>query len=190
MSGTDPMILVAAGAMTLLAVGLFVANARSGGGGNVDSLISQAMMHKQRNELVEAELKLEKALTEMEGMRKVDLDKMASCLVSLGEVYERQGKPEKSGAALQRCLKQWKEQLARNALTTVDIDYAVSNMDFGRATYDLAEFYIDNVVTLREKTLPAGHPDILTSHLLGAQLLRKAGYKEEADILEARSRKN
>jgi tetratricopeptide (TPR) repeat protein len=174
--------------VSLAAVGVYLAWARGGGDSSAraDSWMQEGMLFKQRNDYVQAEMKLEKALAEFEASKNADVSKTISCLVALANVYESNGKPEKAREAFKRVLDKWKAQLAHGELSVIDIDYAVSNMDFGRATYDVAEFYIDSIVVMRERTLPKGHTDTLNSHKLGAQLLRKAGYTAEADELEAR----
>lgn len=187
MAGLTPQV-IALILMSIVALVAWIMWSRGGGGGsNAAMLMQQALLHKQNNDYVQAEIQLEKALHAMESESQPDLSRMVSCLVHLAEVYEKQGKPEKASAAFNKVLRQWQRQLSSNQLSTVDIDYAVSNMDFGRGTYDVAVWYVDNIVAARERSLPAGHTDIRNSQLLGARLLRKAGYKQEADLLEARS---
>lgn len=185
----DPNTIILVGT-SILAVGVYIVWSRSGSGGSAqaDMLLSAGLLHKSRQEYVEAEMKLEKALSEFEADRQADMGKMVSCLVNLASVYEHTNKPEQARQAFKRVLAHWQKQLAGNQLTVIDIDYAVSNMDFGRGTYDVAEFYIDNIVTLRERTLPERHPDRNNSYKIGAILLRKAGYTAEATELEDRGK--
>jgi hypothetical protein len=93
----DTNVIVLVGA-SVAAIGVFVVWSRSAGdsSANVDSLMSEGMLFRQRQDYVQAELKLEKALAELQSSRKPDLTKSVACMVALAGVYESNAKPEKS----------------------------------------------------------------------------------------------
>lgn len=190
MSLFDPLVALGALASTAILL-LYMKN--SGKSANIalaKELIAKGLLSEQQNEFGQARIELERALKELDSSPEGYLSEQATCLVHLGNIYEKVGDPEQARLAYKRVLDQWQSQIKTSKINLSDIDYLVTNVDFGRGTYAVAEFYVDNVITLRESSLPLGHPDIETSHKIGAKLLRKAGYVQEAELLEQRTQQN
>lgn len=158
--------------------------------GLADDLIAKGLLFEQQNNLVEARIALERALEAMEASNSSELQQQVTCCVHLGNIYERLGEPKEAAEKFKRVLKNWTALLKANQLAFIDVDFAVTNLDFGRGTLDVAEWYVDNIIVYREQLLPKGHADLIMSYKIGANLLRKSGYTQEADLLETRGEAN
>jgi hypothetical protein len=152
----------------------------------ISSQISRGLLLEQQQDWLAARMALESALKELESVPNPDLSQQVTCAVHLGHIYERLGEPQLAAEQFKQVLASWQRQLKAGKLQFTDVDYVVTNLDFGRGTLDVCEFYVDNIVTQREKSLPRNHPDIEMSYKIGGRLLRKSGYVQEADILEKR----
>lgn len=183
MDATNLLVLGGAVVATVALLAYMRRSNNSASEGQIRDLISKGLLFEQQNDSVQAQLTLERALREIENSDKIDMGQQATCLAHLGNIYERLGQPEQAKLQFNRVLDNWRAQLQRNQLSPADIDYAMTNLEFGRGTLAVAEFYVDAIVVLREKVLPKGHTDLENSYRIGANLLRKAGYKEEANLL-------
>jgi len=187
MNPSDPIVIVGAIVVTAVAV-VYMKQSSGPSQSQIRSLIEQGIRFEHQNNLVEAQMNLERALTALGESKKPDLQMQVTCFIHLGNVYERAGQPDKAKEVFKLAVANWANELRSGRLTVVDIDYAMTNMDFGRGTVDVVEFYVDNIITMREKSMPKGHHDLDNSYKIGANLLRKAGYTQEADLLLQRGR--
>ncbi len=170
--------------ITVGAVILWLVWSRGNAGGSVDALVAQGLLHKQRNDFIEAELDLERALKMLQSASKPDISKTVTCMVNLAQCYEKNGKFKESRDLFQTVLKQWEALLrAKCSSALIDIDYAVTNSDFGKGTGAVEEFY-EKVVDFKEKSLGQLHPDVSNSLIILARLKRKMGKNAEADHLQ------
>ena len=189
MNGPDPTFVIGSIVVVVLML-LLTRRGESNVNRNlVDSNISKGLLFEERKDYVQAKLALEAALKGLES-GKPDMGQQITCCVHLGHVYEALGQPEQARVQFEQVLKTWRQQLDKKSINLVDIDYAVTNLDFGRGTAYVAEFYVDSIVAMKEKQFPKGHQDLQTSYKIGAMLLRKAGFKEEANLLEERGKPN
>jgi tetratricopeptide (TPR) repeat protein len=187
MAGTD-FVMIAIGVVATIGALAYFRASSSASPAQIRQLIEQGLRYEAQNDYIEAQLTLERALKQLETQRRPDLQQHVSVLVHLGNCYERLGKPELAREVFGGAIASWAKALREQKLELIDVDYAVTNLNFGRGTLDVCEFYVDNIVTLRERALPKGHPDLDMSYKIGANLLRKSGYIKEAELLEERGR--
>lgn len=187
MNANDPIIIGAAVFTTAMLV-IYMRTAGSGGASpmQIRSAIEKGLLLEQQQRWQEASLTLEDAMKMLRESRKPDLSQEVTCCVHLGNIYERLDEPQKAARVFQQAVADWKQLLQQRKLEPIDIDYAMTNLDFGRGTLTVTEFYVDNIITMRERTFPPGSPDLKNSYSIGANLLRRAGYLKEAELLERR----
>lgn len=163
----------------------WIAWAKGGGGSsNIDALMQQGLLHKQQNNFVEAEISLERALKLLEGANKPDISRTVTCMVNLAQCYEKNNKFKESRDLFQTVFRHWESLLRSNSAgALIDIDYAVTNSDFGKGTGAVEQFY-ERVVDYKEKALGQLHPDVTNSLIILAQLKRKTGKNTEAAHLD------
>lgn len=188
MSLSDPLVICGVVLVTAMLIVYMRTSSSGASPSQIRTAIERGLRQEQTQQYLEASLELESALKMIAESPKTDLSQEVTCLVHLGNCYERMGQPDKASEVFKRALRNWEQQLRQNKLQPIDIDFAMTNLDFGRGTLDVAEFYVDNIIMRRERNYPKGHPDLDNSYKIGANLLRKSGYKKEAELLEQRGR--
>jgi tetratricopeptide (TPR) repeat protein len=161
--------------------------------GNREAMLKQAyklkdsaLLARQSNDWVKAQMLLEQSLQLMDKLANVDDSWYASCLLGLAESYEKNGKNSESKAMYKKLLSFWNSLISApdvSELTYIDIDYFVSQHTFGSATSDVASFY-QVALLKREKALGAKHLNVIHGKQLLVRLLKDAGRKQEAKQLE------
>jgi tetratricopeptide (TPR) repeat protein len=170
-----------------IALGLLFVWNKSGSASSqgVSDLIAKAIRMKEQQQFVEAQLAFERALKELSAQKRPDVNSTVTCLTNLAQIYEREGKAQEARQVFQQVLRNWEVYIQQKGASLMDIDYALTNNDFGRGTQDIAQFYVSKVLPMRQQTLPAGHPEIAASRTIAARLLRRVGRTKEAEALEA-----
>jgi len=159
-----------------------------GGQAPADDLLAQGIRQVQQNDFIQGALTLERAVAALERDPKSDVSKMVSAMTYLAKCYERTARYSDADQLFKRVISHWGNRLERgDAAALVDIDYAVTNTDFGRGALDIADFYVTKVIPFRQKHLPNTHADVTNSYAIGARLLRVVGRKEEAAAIEAQA---
>lgn len=187
MQSTDPILIAGAVFVSAMLV-IYIRTTSSSGASpaQIRAAIERGLLLEHQQQWKEASLTLEDALKMLRESGKPDLAQEVTCCVHLGNLYERLDEPQKAARVFQRAVEDWKQLLQQRKLGPIDIDYAMTNLDFGRGTLTVAEFYVDNIITLREREYPPGSADLKNCYAIGANLLRRAGYGKEAELLERR----
>jgi tetratricopeptide (TPR) repeat protein len=187
LTSSDPIIIAAAVFSTAMLI-IYIRTSGSAGASpmQIRQAIEKGLLLEQQQRWKEASLVLEDAVKMLRASAKPDLSQEVTCCVHLGNIYERLDEPEKARGVFDRAVADWKQLLQQRKLEPIDIDYAVTNLDFGRGTLAVAEFYVDNIITMREREFPPGSADLKNCYTIGANLLRRAGYLKEAELLERR----
>lgn len=152
-----------------------------------DGALSNALLFKQKGDLVQAQIHLERALSYLNDSTSPDSAKMSSCLIHLAECYEKQQMYKEARDCRDRLIKLWTNMLSSGGTAgLVDIDYAMSISNFGAGTFDIAQFY-EKVIQLKERLYGPEHREVSNSLLILGRVYSQLGEKERADALMQRA---